>query len=220
MLIDEKEGIGVVADIHLGIEKELREKGIIVGDKTKELANKLCTMGKEHGLKTLIILGDLKHKIYTITRDVEIFFEIITKCFKDIVLVPGNHDAPLDEMKKFCRVESSRGIRIGEVFLWHGHTWPSREFAKSKMACCGHAHPEIEIPSVGFLKREPCWLVCELDESLHKIYKKVPEKIIVMPSFNPLTGYPVSKIKEIDSPVFRYLKRCRAILLNGTEIKI
>ncbi|MBI4399902.1 hypothetical protein HY570_04085, partial [Candidatus Micrarchaeota archaeon] len=53
----------IVADVHLGVEQELIEKGIRVHSITNKIKNELISILEETKAKKLIFAGDLKHNI-------------------------------------------------------------------------------------------------------------------------------------------------------------
>ena len=50
----------IIADLHLGIEKELSQKGILV---KPNLIQKLKTIKQKVNPKNLVLIGDIKHQI-------------------------------------------------------------------------------------------------------------------------------------------------------------
>ena len=94
LLIKEK-GIIVIADLHIGIERELREKGLQIPSQTKSMTKRLLSLFKKYHPHEIILLGDIKHNIPTSTiqerTDVKRFLETIQP-YGTIHILPGNHD--------------------------------------------------------------------------------------------------------------------------------
>src|SRR2546427_3997251 len=53
----------VVADLHIGIEEELHEKGIRVPSRAEVMGRKLVELADRRGASRLVILGDVKHLV-------------------------------------------------------------------------------------------------------------------------------------------------------------
>jgi len=53
----------VIADLHIGIEKELREHGINAPSQTKAMTDQVVSLCKKYKPKKIILLGDIKHNI-------------------------------------------------------------------------------------------------------------------------------------------------------------
>ena len=94
LLVKEKK-ILVIADLHIGIERELREKGLQVPSQTKSMTKRLLSLIKKYCPDEIVLLGDIKHNIPTSTiqerKDVKHFLETI-QSYGSIHILPGNHD--------------------------------------------------------------------------------------------------------------------------------
>ena len=53
----------IVADLHIGLERELSEKGLHVPSQLRKMEARIIELLKNTGKERLIILGDLKHNI-------------------------------------------------------------------------------------------------------------------------------------------------------------
>jgi len=126
----------------------------------------------------------------------------------EIRVVKGNHDGGIDAV---IRTESSRGIRINDLGVFHGHAMPDDEVLEAGTLVFGHAHPAIYIEDkVGGIK-ERVWLEGEAELDGEK------KKIIVLPAFNDVCA---STSLNLDRPVgvfFKYwdFRKAEAILLDG-----
>jgi len=187
----------VIADLHIGVEFEYYKSGIIIPSNTKNMENEIKNLIDLAGVKGMVILGDLKHKVPGITRqelrEVPDFLKHMGEMVR-VDVVPGNHDSGL---KYFIpgniRFHSSRGFATKECYFVHGHTWPHREFLEKRYVFVGHEHPQIEFrDSLGYRFFEPVWVRAKLDrEKLRRKYKNIPKKLpelIVFPKFNRLSG--------------------------------
>lgn len=223
----------VISDIHIGIEKKYADSGIKLPSQTEDIICRVEKLVKENSPERLFILGDLKSEVPGISfkemRDIPLFFERITKLV-GVEILPGNHDTELKEIleKYNVKIHPSKGLLAGEVFLTHGHTWPSEDFMKSKFVVTGHFHPHIEIKDrMGYVWKEPSWIVADMNAKDAKDqYKEVPEslpKLVMVPSFNFFTGgFAVNRkpLKEYSSPLLNMadMKKSRAYMLDGTPL--
>jgi len=177
----------VVADLHLGIEEELRRHGIIVPYQTDVLAEALSAILHERKKRKLVLLGDIKHAITWQTSHVKRFFTKISKMQPEleIGIILGNHDGNLNpDLGKNITIYGNRGLVFDSVGLFHGHIYPSEEVASCSTLVIGHEHPCIKLGEGVF---ERCWLRLPFSEEGKK-WKKGSGELIVMPAFNELCG--------------------------------
>jgi putative SbcD/Mre11-related phosphoesterase len=203
----------LVADLHIGYEEELNQRGIIVPWQWESMRKRIITLMENFGIEKLIILGDIKHNILSKPLYVRKFFEGMDY---EIVAVKGNHDGGIEDLVDF-KVYPSSGFRMDRYGFIHGHSWPSEDVMKSDTVFMGHMHPEVELfDSVGKSHRMPCVLIGELNERGKEKYgKKV--KVVVLPAFNPLVGASIGKPM---GPLFRneLMEDMDIYLLNGTYL--
>ena len=204
----------VVADLHIGLEHELLKEGIKIPPQVDGMARKIISLLKKSGAKHLVILGDLKHNIPSISwheyTQVPPTVKHISKV-ADITIVKGNHDGNIEKMLPGVSVVKS--LKIGDSLLLHGHT-SVPEDVDYKRIIVGHKHPSIEFPDQIKPTRETAWI---------KARTKSGVEVIIMPAFNDLlTGTPVNRIKKFTGPVFREIERedADAYLLDGTHLKL
>ncbi|MCX8150012.1 MAG: metallophosphoesterase [Candidatus Bathyarchaeota archaeon] len=207
----------VIADLHLGWELALKEKGIHLPSQTSNLLEKLKGLLVKYKPKTLTIIGDVKHTIVAREsaewREIPEFFNEIKKYVPEINIVRGNHDGNLELMlSENVKIHPASGVVVGDVGLFHGHKWASPTLLGCKTLLMGHLHPTVvfhdlvgsklnkqvwvkaetfsEALAEIFLKKHRIKLEGTLSETLYRHYKvklKV-EQIFVMPSFNHLLG--------------------------------
>jgi putative SbcD/Mre11-related phosphoesterase len=196
LFIQEKKTL-VITDLHLGLEYEFYKSGIVIpsqGEKFQKTIDKLIKTTKA---KTLVILGDIKHKVPGISfreeREIPKFLNHIVEKI-EVVLTIGNHDTELKEiLPKEMKVYSSRGFKIGKYGFFHGHAWPSEELMQCDYLFMGHMQPSIEFrDKLGYYSVQQIWLKNKLNQELikkkYKIKKTGKLNIIVVPSFNMLSG--------------------------------
>ncbi len=156
----------LVADLHVGYELELASKGIRVPPREEGLARDLIRLGEETGSEVLVLLGDVKHRVAGYSwRDavgVRKLVGMVKSSFEEVVVLPGNHDGGISELLGgLARIEDSRGMRIGEYWLMHGHTWPHPDCLSARTIVIGHTHPTLRVRSEGGTLRTRVHLLIE-----------------------------------------------------------
>ena len=218
----------VIADLHIGIENELREYGVHVSSQIKLMEKMMADICTRYQVSDIMILGDVKHTIpstpFHEKRELYHFLDDI-HMYGTIHVVPGNHDGGIRElMPDHVKVHSSSGVRIDDIGFIHGHRWPREDIMNASFVIMGHTHPTILLKDrLGFKTYEPCWLKCPVNKI--KLKEKYPLandaiSVLILPAFNQLCGGlavnedgvmgPMSSILDIDhSEVF---------LLEGTNL--
>ncbi|MEM7818704.1 MAG: metallophosphoesterase [Candidatus Aenigmatarchaeota archaeon] len=233
-LFIKKEKVLVIADLHLGLEHELFKSGIIIPSQAEKFKNMIDFLLEKTKVKTLLILGDIKHKVPGISfREIKeipkLFFHLIKKV--KVICVRGNHDDNISSiLPKEVKVYSSKGLRLGKYGFFHGHAWPSKNLMLCDYLFMGHVHPYVEFKdSLGYRSIEQVWVKGELNKKLVKekynLEKVGKLEIIIFPTFNKLLGgIAINKIadKELIGPIlannFLDVKECEAYLLDGTYL--
>ncbi len=218
MIVDQERAIFLedistllVADLHIGYERELESRGVIVPSQTEAMKRRLLSLVERYGAERIIILGDLKHEILGFPRELRGFLEDFEI---EIMLVKGNHDGGIEEMVDIP-VHPPPGFTLGRYGFFHGHSWPSQEVMSSEVVFMGHVHPEVSLPgSTGKPHRMPCLLRAELSNEGRKIYPREP-KIYILPAFNPLVG---ASLGLPLGPIMKVLNDPEVYLLNGTYL--
>jgi len=215
----------VIADLHIGWEIALSQKGIHVPTQTPKLLQKLKHLILTYKPEKLLILGDVKHTIATAQtgewHDIPNFFDELKKQTKEICVIRGNHDGNLEPLlPENIKILPATGSTVGEVGLFHGHRWPSPALLKCKTLVMAHVHPIVAFRDpAGFRITRQVWVKMEcngtkltetllqknrikieksVEGTLRKHYKIKPEtsQLFIMPSFNEfLGGRPLNKRK-------------------------
>ncbi|MEM3623021.1 MAG: metallophosphoesterase [Candidatus Bathyarchaeia archaeon] len=207
----------VIADLHIGWEIALSEKGIHVPTQTPRLLNKLKEVLSACKPERLLILGDVKHTVAKAEisewQDVPEFFNELKKQVKEIQIICGNHDGNLEPLlPENIKILPATGTVIGEIGLFHGHRWPSPLLLKCKTLVMGHVHPVVSFRDpAGFRIIRQVWVKANCDgtqlakivllkhkikvekspaETLWTRYKIRPKtsQLFIMPSFNDFLG--------------------------------
>ena len=184
----------VISDLHIGIEFEIFHSGITIPSQVERLESRLEAIIKATKANHLVILGDLKHQVPSISwqeyREIPHFLEHFKKM--KISIVKGNHDGNIERLVTVdADIYEPAGFKLDNVLLTHGQAWPDRKDLDAEFIVMGHVHPAVEFFTEGFRSVEPCWIRCEVDNN--KLYKKFKVKTeftqgVIMPSFNHLIG--------------------------------
>ena len=179
----------VIADLHLGIEHSLTEKGVQIPSsiQTKRVLKRLLKIIKRVQPTGLIILGDVKHNVPSISQQewqvIPPFFEKLKTL--SVYIIPGNHDA-LEQIEGLtprnvslqpahgCLIEIQGHDKTMKVGLFHGHTWPGEALFQADVIIMAHNHPVIEFRNQFNVKMiEPVWIYTHWDKGkLARAYLK------------------------------------------------
>ena len=217
----------VISDLHIGFEDKFSSNKIIVrkNSSINEIISNVTKIIKKENPDTLILLGDIKSSIQSITKseweDIPYFFEEIKNSL-EVILIPGNHDANIGRLiPNYVTMISSKGMIIDDVLLTHGHTMPSENYSNVNNIIMGHIHP-VYFDKNSLLNGERIWISIKTDKS--KIFSSTKGKIniTIIPSFNPYF-YATEKrnYKKSISPIVEKIKDsvlAKIVTLDGTII--
>lgn len=208
----------MVADLHIGWEVSLAQKGIHVPSQTPKLLEKMIQLIKATNPSSIIFLGDVKHAVRRVEleewRDVPEFFEKIGEMVRDIQVISGNHDGNLEALTTpNVKIHPSSGITLWKkIALLHGHAWPKADLLGCETMVMAHLHPVVTFTDeLGFRMVRQVWVKArsksrKLVASLLRHMKVKPRKrveeqakelfgidlvdqqCVVMPSFNENLG--------------------------------
>ncbi|MEM2106093.1 MAG: metallophosphoesterase [Candidatus Bathyarchaeia archaeon] len=215
----------VIADLHIGWEMALAEKGIHIPTQTLRLLKNLLTLISKNKPDALLILGDVKHTVAKAEigewQDIPEFFNQLKNHIKEITVIRGNHDGNLEPLlPEGIKLQPATGTTIDGIGLFHGHRWPPPTLLKCETLIMGHVHPVLAFKDpAGFRITRQVWIKAECDavglaevllqkhgikierspeETLRIRYKIKPKtrKLFIMPSFNDsLGGKPLNEAK-------------------------
>lgn len=195
-----KQNILIIGDIHIGYEEALNKQGMLIPrfqffEIIKRLEN---ILKKIKNPKKSIINGDIKHEFGTISeqewRHTLRLLDFLSKHFKEIILIKGNHDTILGPIARkrnirimdsytICerselvgKVKSQR-IKKNNILIIHGDKIPNEILPNTKTIIIGHEHPAISLRKGPRVETYKCFLKGK--------WKKYD--LIVMPSFNLIT---------------------------------
>jgi hypothetical protein len=212
----EKAKVMAIADLHIGWEMALSQKGIHVPSQTSKLLKKLTDLLATYKPEKLLILGDVKHTVATAEigewQDVPEFFNQLKKQMDDILVIRGNHDGNLEPLlPESIKILPATGTSIGEVGFFHGHRWPSPALLKCRTLVMGHVHPTVALRDpAGFRITRQVWvrMNCNKDQLAETLQKHAAKtlknsrktirqnprlrpktgQLFIMPSFNDFLG--------------------------------
>ena len=228
LIIEGEQRLLVVADLHFGIEADLAAHGLHFRSRSAERVERLLKIIDAADPDMLILLGDIKHSIPSLTR--QEFNELpgILEAIRSRIhlkVFPGNHDIGLERYLLDNEIQPKEGALLDGVGYLHGHMYPSRNLAGHLMVI-GHHHPQLSLrDEVGCSLQAPAYVRAGLDTERLGLgtdpEHTTPTRVLFMPSFNEIAGYDIFRI--IDNP-FSPLSRCmkkeeaEIILADGTYI--
>ncbi|MEN6443374.1 MAG: metallophosphoesterase [Methanoregula sp.] len=228
LVIEGEERLLIVADLHFGIEADLAAHGLHFKSHSAERLERLLKTIDTADPDALILLGDIKHSIPSLTR--QEYFEMpgILKDLRNRIplrIFPGNHDVGIERFLHDHELYPREGAVVDGVGYLHGHTVPSPALA-GHLIVVGHHHPFVSLhDEVGCALQSPAYLRAEIDTVA--LGMKAPDapapcaRVLFIPAFNELAGYDILKIaRDPFSPLSRCMKKETAeiILSDGTYI--
>ncbi len=196
----------VIADLHVGIEKELAKEGIRVRVDPSPMLEEILRLLNLTRARELLVLGDLKHDVYGASwQERKALQEFVENIPVPVTLFKGNHDGGIEEWLDIPVVQP-QGKRVLGYWLLHGHARPPEEEKGPFLAA--HSHPALSFQDpFGGVSVEKVWVE--------------QEDLIIMPAFNPLIGGSDVR-KGIAGPMKKYYdpKKARLFLLDGLEVSV
>jgi putative SbcD/Mre11-related phosphoesterase len=220
----------VIADLHIGLERELAKRGIVVPSQLLKLQEHLFRIIDETKAGHVIILGDVKNE-YTGTTwadltDVPAFFSRLLEKVR-VTIVKGNHDGGIEAVvPSAVEIHEPEGFMLGEYLFTHGQAWPDKAQLRAKTLIMGHIHPAIEFWSSGARSVEHVWIRAPIDrKAIEKKFKceTFLETAIIVPVFNHLAGgaaFNAPDFKPIGPLLSKSInyKNGEVFLLDGTYL--
>lgn len=226
LVVEGENRILVVADTHFGIEADLASHGMHFRSRSSDRLERLLRTIDRADPDTLLLLGDIKHSIPSLTRQEYAELPRILGALRDripLIIFPGNHDIGLERFVQDGELQPRDGAVVDGVAYLHGHTNPSPALFNN-LIILGHHHPLLSLhDEVGCALREPAYLRATLNPAVADAYGPVPDptRLLFMPAFNELAGYDLLRIvKDPFSPLSRGMdgEGAEIILADGTLI--
>jgi uncharacterized protein len=223
----------VVADLHIGWERLLTQKGVHLPSQTPKLKQQLLDLIAKTKPTHLIVLGDVKDAITNPPieewKDIPEFFETLQQQVSEIQVVLGNHDGNLEPLlPEKTKIVASSGTKFGDVGLFHGHAWPAPELLNCKSLVTAHVHPTVAIRDpMGLRITKQVFVKASCDSQ--KLAKALPKnsesqvsevtQLFLLPSFNQfLGGRPINKPKKKKEAYIGPILRSGCVNMNEAEV--
>ncbi|HOK73255.1 MAG TPA: metallophosphoesterase [Methanothermobacter sp.] len=171
------EDMMIIADLHLGYEQYLNQKGFMLPSfQFKKIIDRIDNIKELSGADNIIINGDLKHEFGRVSRqedrELKRLIDYLKENFKKITLIKGNHDPIIPYISHLKNFKILETMKIQDSLITHGHFIPEK--IETKRIIIGHEHPCIGLRSGERIEKIKCYLEGPFED----------KKLIVMPSFN------------------------------------
>jgi len=226
LILEDGQKFLVVTDLHIGFELGMISNDINVRPEEiiQEIHTSLDYLVKSEKPDTLILLGDIKSGIETISKIewqmVPMFFELGKRI--NTIVIPGNHDGNLSNLvPEYITMTAPSGLVIGDTLLTHGHVMPSENFSDVNRIVMGHLHP-VYFQEGSVLDGQRLWVSIKTEKS--KIFPSSSGEIeiIIMPSFNRYFYATAKRYhKKSISPILERIKNshtAKVVTLDGSII--
>jgi len=174
----------VLADLHIGYEEYLTERGVFLPRmQFKEMMKELEEIFNKVGDKKidkLVVVGDLKHEFGTISsqewRETKEVLDFFKSKAKKVILIKGNHDNILEPIASRKELKIKEFYIKDEICFLHGNKMFNECLGKKiKMLVIGHRHPAVMLADKYKREKYKCFLVGKWKN----------KEVIILPSFFP-----------------------------------
>ena len=187
----------VIADVHIGIEKELWREGVRASGISEKALGSFERLLEKTRPSKIVINGDLKHNIPLFTkREAETVRKFVEagRDYGEVLVVKGNHDGGIEGI-----VDGVVGnyVKIRGIWITHGHVR-----LEERPVIIGHVHPAY--PLDFHFRKEPVkvWLV--------------GEEVLVLPAFSPfIVGNDITDPENWLGPIARRVRRFDVLTPDG-----
>ncbi|VVB75228.1 3',5'-cyclic adenosine monophosphate phosphodiesterase CpdA [Candidatus Tiddalikarchaeum anstoanum] len=209
----------IISDLHIGFEEDLEDRGYIIPDQTPKFLQRIEKLREK--AKKLVILGDVKHKIFLKRRKILYdFLAKISALFESVIIVKGNHDGKIEEYTcHFANIEVVNEFRIGHSLLMHGNKNPSIENIKDvDTLMLGHFHSSYRIKTkIGIIEKRKVWTIYDFDNEKYFKDKKVKTNIRTIFSFPCFNNFFEGGGEKL-GPLAKYLAEHEVFTLDLVKI--
>jgi metallophosphoesterase superfamily enzyme len=228
LVIEGEQRLLVVADLHFGIEADLAAHGLHFKSRSAERLERLMRVIDSADPDALVLLGDIKHSIPSLTRQEYYEMPGILETLRSripLIVFPGNHDIGIERFVRDTELRPRDGTIIDGVGYLHGHMYPAPHLY-GNLIVVGHHHPLLSLrDEVGCALQAPAYIRAGLDTGARGMQDSPAQaastRLLFMPAFNELAGYDILQIvKNPFSPLSRCMKaeEAEVILADGTYI--
>lgn len=200
----------VIADLHLGLEVELREMGIEVPSRGRQKRDKILRLVDRDPPERVVIAGDATHNIpYTSGEEAGELADLLDELTElaEVTVVPGNHDGGIERLVPGeVELTGPGGVLLGDVGVLHGHSFPSGELEDAETLLVGHTHPKVVLREEnGATISRRAWLRYGGEQ-----------EVVIMPPFDPWGGSDVTREQPLGPLEYRVSPE--VTLLDGTSL--
>lgn len=219
-----------ISDLHIGFESAICTKGITIDSNLllDEMLNEIFDLVNTYHVDGVVLLGDLKNSIGSITKNewekIPKFLKLLSDSL-DVYLVPGNHDGNIRFLiPQNVQVVSNKGMFLNnDTLLVHGHTMPLKLRPTTKRIVMGHIHPIFQ-KSGSIIGGQRVWLYLKVKREAIFLSAKGILDIIVVPTFNRYLFAERHSIKSVSPILHKAIKdnaieRSMVVTLNGSIIE-
>lgn len=228
LVIENKERILIIADLHFGIEADLAAHGLHFRSRSEARLERALKVIEEADPDRLVLLGDIKHSIPSLTWQEYHELPKILGALRDrvpLVVFPGNHDIGIERFLIDGEIRPREGAVVDGIGYLHGHMYPAPELS-GRLLVIGHHHPLISLKDeVGCALQAPAYIRAGVDAArlghAEPEAGGTPARALFVPAFNEISGYDITKIvNDPFSPISRCMKKdsSEIILADGTYI--
>jgi putative SbcD/Mre11-related phosphoesterase len=192
LLIDEdikRQRYVVISDLHIGFESHIYTRGIAFDERIffDEMIGELSDLIKSNKAQAVILLGDLKSTVGSISRQewqkIPRFFKLLSE-ITDIYFVPGNHDSNIRFlMPENINVMGSKGMVLDDTLLVHGHTMPTTARSYIKKIVMGHIHP-VFLRHNSVINGQRVWIYLKIIKEAIFPGSQGTLDLVILPAFN------------------------------------
>lgn len=192
LLIDEdtkKRRYMVISDLHIGFESHIYTRGITFDEMIffDEMIRELSDLIKSNKVQALILLGDLKSTVGSISKQewqkIPRFFKLLSE-ITDIYFVPGNHDSNIRFlMPENINIMSTKGMVLDDTLLVHGHTMPTTARSYIKKIVMGHIHP-VFLRHNSVINGQRVWIYLKIVKEALFPGSQGTLDLIILPAYN------------------------------------
>ncbi|HEX2124686.1 MAG TPA: metallophosphoesterase, partial [Nitrososphaeraceae archaeon] len=179
----------VISDLHIGFESYIYTRGIAFDERIffDEMIQELSDLIKSNKAQAVILLGDLKSTVGSISRQewqkIPRFFKLLSE-ITDIYFVPGNHDSNIRFlMPENINVMSSKGMVLDDTLLVHGHTMPTTARSYIKKIVMGHIHP-VFLRHNSVINGQRVWIYLKIIKEAIFPGSQGTLDLIILPAYN------------------------------------
>ena len=204
------EDVLILSDLHIGYEEALHHRGVLLPKtQLKTILSQLKQIFTQVKPKIIVINGDLKHEFGRILQDewsdVLTIIDFLLKNCTELIIIQGNHDPLVTPITKKRNITVVKKYGVRDICITHGDALIE---TSAKTIIIGHEHPAITLREKSKYEKYKCFL--------RGSWKR--QKLIVMPSFNPLVEGTNVLQDTLLSPFLTDIKNFTVFVISNNEV--